>query len=297
MMNTKQLIDRFTESGLMVEREIVEEIVKKEDDEIYESLFEIVRKDKYWRDGGPGNGWSPYHVFVILGLKGDEKSFEILKYMISRRDKELDMWITEHLAAVFYSFVPEYYDNIRDIGFDKSLDEYVRLAAIETLCAYAVLNPDFTEKTIGLCKRFLREEKSGNAIALVLPNMAEIKDEKLFKLVKKAYEKYDTGQIRVCNPGELEDIYEGRDPQKEYTKCTKNLWDYFSNGNLNYLFEMTYDKPKVKKIPEVKGAKEPREAEEKKENKNKVGRNELCPCGSGKKYKKCCGNPAKLKQQ
>ena len=23
--------------------------------------------------------------------------------------------------------------------------------------------------------------------------------------------------------------------------------------------------------------------------KKKVGRNELCPCGSGKKYKKCCG--------
>ena len=22
----------------------------------------------------------------------------------------------------------------------------------------------------------------------------------------------------------------------------------------------------------------------------KVGRNEPCPCGSGKKYKKCCGN-------
>ncbi|MEL7569873.1 MAG: SEC-C metal-binding domain-containing protein, partial [Eubacteriaceae bacterium] len=24
-------------------------------------------------------------------------------------------------------------------------------------------------------------------------------------------------------------------------------------------------------------------------NKNKVGRNDPCPCGSGKKYKKCCG--------
>jgi hypothetical protein len=23
-------------------------------------------------------------------------------------------------------------------------------------------------------------------------------------------------------------------------------------------------------------------------NQNKIGRNELCPCGSGKKYKKCC---------
>ena len=24
-------------------------------------------------------------------------------------------------------------------------------------------------------------------------------------------------------------------------------------------------------------------------NENKVGRNDICPCGSGKKYKKCCG--------
>jgi uncharacterized protein YecA (UPF0149 family) len=26
----------------------------------------------------------------------------------------------------------------------------------------------------------------------------------------------------------------------------------------------------------------------------KVGRNDLCPCGSGRKYKKCCGAPDKL---
>ncbi len=26
----------------------------------------------------------------------------------------------------------------------------------------------------------------------------------------------------------------------------------------------------------------------------KVGRNELCPCGSGKKFKKCCGAPPEL---
>jgi preprotein translocase subunit SecA len=24
----------------------------------------------------------------------------------------------------------------------------------------------------------------------------------------------------------------------------------------------------------------------------KIGRNDLCPCGSGKKYKKCCGREA-----
>ena len=25
------------------------------------------------------------------------------------------------------------------------------------------------------------------------------------------------------------------------------------------------------------------------QHKSKIGRNQLCPCGSGKKYKKCCG--------
>jgi uncharacterized protein len=26
----------------------------------------------------------------------------------------------------------------------------------------------------------------------------------------------------------------------------------------------------------------------------KVGRNDLCPCGSGRKFKKCCGAPGKV---
>jgi uncharacterized protein YecA (UPF0149 family) len=26
----------------------------------------------------------------------------------------------------------------------------------------------------------------------------------------------------------------------------------------------------------------------------KVGRNDACPCGSGKKFKKCCGSPVTL---
>ena len=28
----------------------------------------------------------------------------------------------------------------------------------------------------------------------------------------------------------------------------------------------------------------------------KIGRNQLCPCGSGKKYKFCCGNKKKNKK-
>jgi uncharacterized protein YecA (UPF0149 family) len=44
-----------------------------------------------------------------------------------------------------------------------------------------------------------------------------------------------------------------------------------------------YEKEKTKYSPAVEKHKPPPVIS------RKVGRNELCPCGSGKKYKKCCG--------
>jgi uncharacterized protein YecA (UPF0149 family) len=38
---------------------------------------------------------------------------------------------------------------------------------------------------------------------------------------------------------------------------------------------------------QMKGAE--KGGEQKPDGEKKVGRNDACPCGSGKKYKKCCG--------
>jgi preprotein translocase subunit SecA len=46
--------------------------------------------------------------------------------------------------------------------------------------------------------------------------------------------------------------------------------------------------PKAKKKPAPKKAA-PRKKAKKAKVEIKVGRNDPCPCGSGKKYKKCCG--------
>ena len=40
------------------------------------------------------------------------------------------------------------------------------------------------------------------------------------------------------------------------------------------------------------GTRKPKKVRVPKRAEKTVGRNELCPCGSGKKYKKCCGSPA-----
>ena len=48
----------------------------------------------------------------------------------------------------------------------------------------------------------------------------------------------------------------------------------------------------IKQNPEGKSHKELRKEYNKTRtvvNENKIGRNDACSCGSGKKYKKCCG--------
>ena len=58
--------------------------------------------------------------------------------------------------------------------------------------------------------------------------------------------------------------------------CTKNGW--------RYIMELDPDKPEDSTDLELLlNPPEPQRAE------SKTGRNEPCPCGSGKKFKKCCG--------
>ena len=63
----------------------------------------------------------------------------------------------------------------------------------------------------------------------------------------------------------------------------KELESVFEENGWNYTIELEPDKPEdIKDLEILLNPMKTRIAEE------KVGRNDPCPCGSGKKYKKCC---------
>jgi len=93
--------------------------------------------------------------------------------------------------------------------------------------------------------------------------------------------------------------YGQRDPVIEYKF---EGFDMFEEMNRNIQFEAVkvilnthlnreQEAPKREKVAEPIEASHGDEARKPvvKSRKDKVGRNDLCPCGSGKKYKKCCG--------
>ena len=88
------------------------------------------------------------------------------------------------------------------------------------------------------------------------------------------------------NPYEIEEINE--DTEVELKVNFEKLYFNMLDAKADYLYNLPqwegiFSKEKRKEIQ--------REWRDSKTviNENKIGRNDPCPCGSGKKYKKCCG--------
>jgi len=96
--------------------------------------------------------------------------------------------------------------------------------------------------------------------------------------------------------------YGQRDPLVEYKKeayiAFESMLDRIEEEIVRYLMllepQVMREEKKVERKERQFSYSAPDKGEEKKgktviNKSNKVGRNDPCPCGSGKKYKKCCG--------
>ncbi len=98
--------------------------------------------------------------------------------------------------------------------------------------------------------------------------------------------------------------YAQRDPINEYRLQGADMFDAMIADIRDRTVRMVLSVvPNVSKVERVQvanpisegfegdGAKKPKKVKIAKKSENSVGRNDPCPCGSGKKYKKCCGAP------
>ena len=100
--------------------------------------------------------------------------------------------------------------------------------------------------------------------------------------------------------------YAQRDPVTEYRLQGADMFDQMiadiRESTARMILSVTIQTPEVKRVQLAKpinegfegmGGEKVKRVTVAKRPAQTVGRNDLCPCGSGKKYKKCCGDPAK----
>ncbi len=242
----------------------------------------IIAEPENWeRDDA---GWcAALHAVFLTGAIGGKEAVKPLIDAISPAAESSNYWITEALPAIFGRVGLCAVDELKIMARNSALDWFPRSIAFEGLGAIALNNPEFEPEALSFLAAIAADKKEapeGRVWAgqtLLNFGKAEHK-ELLLELVetvvrnrefdRKNVEEAATG--KTCFTQYKKDWFSFYSPEE--VAARQKRWEEESRSGDEEM--ENYGPPPI--IPVTERAP-------------KIGRNEPCPCGSGKKYKKCCG--------
>jgi len=272
-------------------------------------LISILEDDKYWNNkidyyskGKKRKSqfyfpWIPICVIHILAVIGGDQALQSIVKIIKKHYNDTEDWIAEEMSSVLAQFGSDAFDTLIKMIRDRHLDIWIREGAIRSIAMVAKNNPEITTKSIPILKEVILEEKDKENRTILLNEFIEFKDKDSLPFVKSLFERKMVNEadvtfdeyIQVLN-GEFDYLEHTviRDPLGIFGESKYNQDNEETNHeDEEYTF---LDSPNDLNISEFyrETQKELEDISSHKPIEKKIGRNEMCPCGSGKKYKKCC---------
>ncbi len=201
--------------------------------------------------------WAPIHAWRILGQLKAHDAIEPLINMFQDEDND---GVDQELPIVYEMIGPTAINALSDYLNKESYGIFSHNTAAHCLEKIGNKYPEAKNKCIKiLTDKLDRFEKNDPCFnAFLIGYLIDLKALDSFQVIKKAF---NTNCVDIVHAGDLEDveIELGLREQRSTPKPDYHTW------------ATTQSKP-ISKPPKP----------------SKVGRNAPCPCGSGKKYKKCC---------
>ena len=281
LSNNELMALLFTEEDRLP-RAAVEEFIRR-GEQMVKPLSDIISEQYLWRNEG-AEGWAPIHGVYILGAIGGMAAvIPLLRAARWAAAYDCD-WVTEDLPSIFGKLGTIAMDELKKIAKDRTSDWYTRAIAIEGLAVITIYNPEAEKEVFPFIHSILIDDNEDRdaiqtAAHVLLDFLRQESREDLLNFGKKERE------LKEKNAGYTASFYED-DVEKYFLKGEKELWSYTKDW-LSF-----YDENEIRKRQE-RWKKEDEEerrllAAEEALLMPKIGRNDPCPCGSGKKYKKCC---------
>ena len=292
---TEALIDIMVGLGLYVNKKLACEIAKRDDAVFY--LRKLLQYGKHWRDNGPGSGWSPLHAIHILALIKSTEAFELLLDIIRYHEDDLSDWVTEDAASLLVAFGEDFIEPIKDFTNDETLETFARSAATSALAALGKKFPRHQDDIKKHLTELLKTTHDGTFAGLVAHDLASFHDPSVIPDIRRAFEDgiiddpyIPEDEVVAAINGVFSDM-----DARDFKRNTADPLNHFSRENIEHLHMINYEEDDEDddefedEIDSVLKDDDSEPAmEEIKPKEKKIGRNEPCPCGSGKKYKKCC---------
>lgn len=262
-------------------------------DAMVEALARLLDSPAFWADGiEEGDWWLRLHTAMILGLISTETAGQRLVELMRKLDTVEDMatqdWLAGYWPALFANKPATLLQPLRVLVMDRSLGGYIRVNAMDPYLAFALHEGGKAfETALDWAAELAADETEEQYVRLNLGNtlLDFPRDRHRALLERLAVQQPKSG--RHFDTRDIEHAYARGEDRPD--------WERFSDPRRFY-------SPEAIAARQRRWEKEDREAAEWREDYDdlppwpetyvregpKVGRNDPCPCGSGKKYKKCC---------
>ena len=238
-----------------------------------------------------------FYALFLLGEFRDKKAFQTIAELVSLSPEVVDYLIGDAvisgLADVLYNTYDGDMNRLKQMIADKKVDEYVRVDALKVM-GQLYLDGEIQESD---WKRFLSQKiheaqgydhiYNGIADLICRCHFVDMLPEIRYMFDHDLMDEGYLGKYDSC----VDLMFEYREEEEPF--CAKSMdaaehlksWAMFTDGNTKN--SDISEKDLEKMFRDMERTVNPLTP------KKKIGRNDLCPCGSGKKYKFCCMNKPK----
>ncbi len=285
------------EYGLEIPTEKLQAILALKRETVIADLEKVLKDavDRYlYFNGGEAEeeGFDfPLHAICLLAELKSEKSLPLVLDFLEYDEEVLDFYLGDHVNETMWMLLHKLSQNSLDVLkkflLKPGVGTYSKAAASQTLAQIALNQPQkrneietiFEEVFMVFSNTDLKENLVDSVfLGLAIADTIDCDFIGLLPVIKKLYDK---GYVSFTVNGdydEVDQLFKDPTEKREALKIETifELYDKVVNTWATYSddleFEDEYD---------FEAFQQPAESD-------KTGRNDPCPCGSGKKYKKCC---------
>ena len=253
------------------------------------------------------NYFAHIYALYLLAQFREERAYPLICNLLNKPyvilDSLLGYVITEGLPSILASVCGGNVELLKNIIENKQINEFIRGSALYSLVVMVAQEKITRDEVVTYFKSLFKEklERGHSDVWNVLASCScDIYPEEIFEDIKSAYKNELIEPYYIS----FENIQMQLEINKENVliELRNNIKYQLINDTINELegwscFNDAYENIDWNRIAKLNFELQNRKKEiiqqpiiqETLGNQIKVGRNDPCPCGSGKKYKKCCG--------
>jgi tetratricopeptide (TPR) repeat protein len=296
------LMQELYEQGLYFSHEKLKEIIALPRQSLIEDLEKVLQDAvnrygyfKRKKNKEETHSFALHAYFLLAEIRAEESLPELLSFM-EHDDDFLDFWIGDHITETLWQcFYTLGFSNtlaLKHFLMKPGVPTYSKSCVSSALCQVALRHPEKREEILSIFSETLTTMANASVndnlvdsefTGLLIGDTLDCEMQELKPVIKTLYDK---GYVSMGINGDYNDVEKlfSEKNRIRYTREIYSIFDLYNRVTTTWAgyneddddgddgFDDFYDYHFPKQpITSVK-----------------VGRNDPCPCGSGKKYKKCC---------